>query len=112
MTKITFVPVWGETCLMKFMGEVFEFTVEEVVGLFNGWSRYARKERPRYSTTGDIIKEKFWCVGFAPFGVGGWFGGDVRFEPRSQRTVCPCVLRHLQADESAAVAKCVGEAKG
>lgn len=97
---------------MMFAGEVFEFAIEKTVGFFDGWSRYARKERPRYSTTGVFIKEKFWGVLFAPCSVGIRIRGDVRFEPMLERAVVPFVLRGLQADESGADAEGVGEAKG
>ena len=49
---------------------------------------------------------------FAPCGVGDRIGRDVGFKPMLERTVTPCVLRGLQADESAAEAKGIGEAKG
>ena len=89
--------------------KVFEFAVEEFVCF---------QYREIHLASRDInvavrrIKEKFWGVCFAPCGVGIWVGGDGWFEPKLERTVCPGVLRGLQADESGAEAEGVGEAKG
>jgi hypothetical protein len=90
------------------MREVFEFAVYKTICFFNGWSRYAFG----YSTTGDIIKEKFWGICFTPLGVGIEVGGDGGFEPMFERTVVPFVLWGLQTDESGAEAEGVGEVKG
>lgn len=56
--------------------------------------------------------KEFRGICFAPCNIGIGIGGDGGVEPMLERTVCPCVLRGLQADESGAEAEGVGEAKG
>ena len=93
--------------MMISVGEVFEFAVEEFVGFFDGGVAVIRAGGPR-----PYVLKEFWCMCFAPLGVGIRIGGDGGFEPMLERTVAPGVLRHLQTDKSGAEAEGVGEAKG
>ena len=92
---------------MIFVREVFEFAVEKFICFFDGVCPVIRARGPR-----PYVGKKRRRILSAPLGVGIRIGWDVRFEPIVKRTICPCVLRRLQADESAAEAEGVGEAKG
>ena len=89
------------------MREIFEFAVEEFVCFFDGLCPVIRAGELR-----PYVWKKFGGICFTPCGVGIKVGRDGRFEPMLEWTVIPCVLRCLQADESGAEAKGIGEAKG
>lgn len=90
-----------------FVREVFEFAVEKFVCFFDGVCSVIRARGPR-----PYVGKKRRGVLFAPCGIGIRIRWDIRFEPMLERTVIPFVLRGLPADESAAEAEGVGEAKG
>lgn len=97
---------------MIFVGEVFEFAVEKTVCFFDGVYPVIRARRPfaKFRTTPRPYgRKEFWGMCFTPCGIR--IRRDILFEPMLERTVCPCVLRGLQADESGAEAEGVGEAK-
>ena len=91
---------------MIFVGEVFEFAVEKFVRFFDGVLAVIRARGPR-----PYGRKEFWCICFTPCGIRR-IRRDGGFEPCCERTVAPFVLWGLQADESGAEAKGVGEAKG
>lgn len=102
------MPNGRKACFTIFVGEVFEFAIEEAVGFFDGdVTVIIRAGGPR-----PYGWKKFGGMCFTPLGVGVRIRRDIRFEPISERTGAPCVLRGLQADESSAEAEGVGEAKG
>lgn len=102
--------------MVIFVGEVFEFAVEETVCFFDGGVAVIIRAGGPFdklrTTPRPYGGKKCRGICFTPLGVGVRGGGDCGFEPIVKRTLCPLVLRGLQADESGAEAEGVGEAKG
>ena len=91
---LSIIPSRRKSYLTIFVGEVFEFAVEEAIGFFDGGvAVIIRAGGPR--PYGRDRREKFGGVLFAPLGVGIRIRWNIRLKPMLERTVTPSILRSL-----------------